>query len=58
MSPELMDQQAYKNGAMLFEIKSKDGKITHAGLLDFTSPEGTVGLPIKVINSLFTSKVI
>ncbi len=42
----LMDQDAPKNGAMFFELGSLGGR-THAGVLDFTAPAGTVVLPRK-----------
>ena len=42
----LMDQDAPKNGAMFFELGSLGGQ-THAGVLDFTAPAGTVVLPRK-----------
>ena len=41
-----MDQDAPKNGAMFFELSSLGGR-THAGVLDFTAPAGTVVLPRK-----------
>ena len=41
----LMDQGAMKNGAMFFEVVCPAlGTRTHAGLLEFTAEEGTVGL--------------
>lgn len=43
----LMDQDAPKNGAMFFELTSLGGR-THAGVLDFSAPSGTVVLPRKV----------
>lgn len=41
---ELTQQDASKNGAMLFELSS-GGRRTHAGVLDFAAAEGTVGIP-------------
>jgi hypothetical protein len=45
----LMDQDAPKNGAMFFELSSLGGR-THAGVLDFTAPAGTVVIPRKACN--------
>ena len=42
-----MQQNAPKNGAMFFEVTSL-GFRTHAGVLDFNAPPGTVVLPRKV----------
>jgi hypothetical protein len=44
----LMDQGASRNGAMMFEVKTPGGRVTHAGLLDFSSAEGFVAVPKKV----------
>jgi len=49
----LMDQKAYKNGPYFFELENNMGRITHAGLLDFASAEGFVGLPTKVVRCLW-----
>ena len=54
-SPELMAQDAPKNGAMFFELRAGSGATTHAGLLDFTAGEGTVGVPPQVAASLWPS---
>lgn len=51
---DLTRQEASKNGAMLFEISAR-GKRTHAGVLDFTAVEGTVGLPTAMAQSLWGS---
>lgn len=48
MGNDLTNQGASRNGAMMFELRSQDGRITHAGVLDFTAPEGTVQIPAKV----------
>jgi Ubiquitin fusion degradation protein UFD1 len=48
----LMSQDVPKNGAIFFEVATQDGRRTHAGVLDFTAPEGTVVLPHKVVRSL------
>ena len=49
----LMDQCAMKNGAMFFEVAWPAlGTRTHAGLLEFTAEEGTVGLPDAVCLAL------
>ncbi|GMH35773.1 hypothetical protein BSKO_03641 [Bryopsis sp. KO-2023] len=53
VSNDLMDQGSSRNGAMLFEVATPSGRSTHAGLLEFTAAEGTVGLPRKVIRSLW-----
>eukprot|EP01024_Parvocaulis_polyphysoides_P027087 TRINITY_DN24622_c0_g1_i3.p1 TRINITY_DN24622_c0_g1~~TRINITY_DN24622_c0_g1_i3.p1 ORF type:complete len:407 (+),score=68.53 TRINITY_DN24622_c0_g1_i3:133-1353(+) len=52
MSVELMRQNAPKNGTMLFEIQSGES-VTHAGVLEFSAPEGVVMLPKKVVNCLW-----
>lgn len=49
----LMAQDAPKNGAMLFEVAASNGGKTHAGVLEFTAPEGVVLLPEKVANCLW-----
>ena len=48
----LMAQGAPRNGAMLFELSTPGGCITHAGLLEFTAAEGFVALPRKVSEQL------
>eukprot|EP00210_Caulerpa_lentillifera_P002584 g2478.t1 len=56
MSSELMQQGAPKNGALLFELTAENGGgKTHAGVLDFTAPEGTVGIPPHVAQCLWES---
>lgn len=50
----LMDQGAPKNGAMHFELVCPaSGAHTHAGLLEFTGPEGQVALPRAVAEALW-----
>ncbi|KAI8477049.1 MAG: ubiquitin fusion degradation protein UFD1-domain-containing protein [Monoraphidium minutum] len=51
----LMAQEAFKNGAMLFEVSAPNGARTHAGVLEFSSdvPEGVALLPEKVQDSLW-----
>lgn len=49
----LMDQDAPRNGAMMFELTTPGGSVTHAGLLEFTSPEGVVSLPRRVADCLW-----
>ena len=51
---ELHNQDAFSRGALFFEIKSSiySNNITHCGVREFSATEGTIGLPIKVINSL------
>ena len=51
----LMAQGAPRNGAMLFELSTPGGCITHAGLLEFTAAEGFVALPRKVSEQLLFS---
>ncbi|CAM9750349.1 unnamed protein product [Chrysoparadoxa australica] len=48
----LSQQDAMSAGPMLFELTIEGGNRTHAGVLQFTSEEGTVGLPSKVCRSL------
>lgn len=49
MGKELTDQGASRFGALLFELQTAGGRVcTHAGVLEFTAPEGTVMLPPKV----------
>jgi len=57
MGDELMGMDAPKNGAMLFELTTPSGRATHAGVLEFTAPEGCVQLPRKVIRSLWGRQV-
>ena len=51
---ELNNLDAFSRGALFFEIKSSiySNNITHCGVREFSATEGTIGLPIKVINSL------
>lgn len=49
----LLNQSASRNGAMLFEVAASNGGRTHAGVLEFTAPEGVVLLPPKVVNCLW-----
>ncbi|GAX85225.1 hypothetical protein CEUSTIGMA_g12645.t1 [Chlamydomonas eustigma] len=49
----LMDQGASRNGAMMFEVKTPGGCVTHAGLLDFSAAEGFVAIPKKVADCLW-----
>ena len=44
----LMSQDAYKNGPMFFRLAAPGGRVTHAGLLEFSGAEGFVALPLKV----------
>ncbi|KAK9862696.1 hypothetical protein WJX84_000990 [Apatococcus fuscideae] len=50
---ELMAQDASKNGAIYFELQTSSGAKTHASVLDFSAPEGTVALPQQTARSLF-----
>mmetsp|Transcript_1809 Transcript_1809/g.4608 ORF Transcript_1809/g.4608 Transcript_1809/m.4608 type:complete len:473 (+) Transcript_1809:105-1523(+) len=77
-SSQLMDLDAYKNGALLFELRlpaphgmrssevpstsgrssspSSSGsgmRTTHAGVLEFSAPEGVIALPSKVRECLW-----
>lgn len=54
---DLMDQDTMRNGAMLFEIKAGDRR-THAGVLDFSAVEGTVGLPSHTARNVFGDSAI
>lgn len=55
VSAELMAQRASKNGALLFELTAENGRLTHAGVLDFSAPEGTVAIPPHVASCLWES---
>eukprot|EP00955_Chlamydomonas_euryale_P109908 365965-Chlamydomonas_euryale.AAC.20 len=48
-----MDQDAPRNGAMHFELRTPGGASTHAGLLEFSAAEGTVQLPARVADNLW-----
>jgi len=54
---ELLNQQnALANGPLMFRINLSDSTaFTHCGVREFTADEGTVGLPLKVIESLHLS---
>lgn len=43
---------ASHNGVAAFEITTSGGAVTHATLLDFTAPEGAIGMPETVLRSL------
>lgn len=49
----LMSQDAPKNGAMLFELSTSAGRSLHAGVLDFSAAQGTVGVPEHLIRNLW-----
>lgn len=49
----LLAQEASKNGAPLFQLSTPHGSVTHAGVLEFTAPEGVILLPTKVARCLF-----
>lgn len=49
----LMDQDASRNGALLFELTTPGGSRTHAGVLEFNGPEGVVAVPRKVAQCLW-----
>mmetsp|Transcript_10221 Transcript_10221/g.10294 ORF Transcript_10221/g.10294 Transcript_10221/m.10294 type:complete len:429 (-) Transcript_10221:330-1616(-) len=48
-------QDALSNGPLIFRIhvEGVNKKITHCGVREFTATEGTIGLPSKVIDSLY-----
>lgn len=48
-----MSQDAPKNGAMLFELSTSAGRSLHAGVLDFSAAQGTVGVPEHLIRNLW-----
>lgn len=52
-----MAQGVSKNGAIMFEVTAISGRSTHAGLLEFSSEENVVGLPKKVVQSLWGPEV-
>ncbi len=44
-----MRQDAAKNGALFFQLTALEtGRVTHVSLLEFTAPDGVIGLPRKV----------
>lgn len=51
-------KNAFYNGPLHFEISCslKPHIITHCGMREFSAQEGTVGLPTKVIHSLFQNE--
>lgn len=53
---QLMAQNAPKNGPMMFELTSTQGTRTSVGVLEFSGPEGVVGLPRKVVRSLWPTE--
>lgn len=60
---ELNPQNAFDLGVFTFELSTTDTnghvvRTTHAGVLEFVADSGTVGLPPKVVASLFTDGVI
>ena len=57
MSNELMEQEAFRNGALLFAIEAENGNRTHVGVLQFTAQEGTVMLPPHVVQCLWGEDV-
>ena len=48
-----MSQDAPKNGAMLFELSTSAGRSLHAGVLDFSAAQGTIGVPEHLIRNLW-----
>ena len=57
MSQELMRQEAYRNGALLFELTTENGNRTHVGVLHFSAAEGTILLPPHVRRCLWGQDV-
>ena len=55
---ELLRQDSPKNGSMFFELSSDQGNSTHAGVLDFTAPEGHIMVPPQVAASLWPEGAI
>lgn len=52
-SLDLERQQASRHGQLFFELSNAStGRTTHASILDFSAPEGTVGLPAEVLANL------
>lgn len=53
---QLTKQDALAQGPMLFRVTrllgGSEARTTHAGVLEFSAAEGTVGLPVKVQRSL------
>ena len=45
MSQELMRQEAFRNGALLFELTAENGNRTHVGVLHFSAAEGSILVP-------------
>ncbi len=50
---DLMAQHATKNGLMYFELLTASGARTHASVLEFSAPPGTIALPQQTARSLF-----
>jgi len=53
MGQEVMSQEAFKNGANLFELAADNGNRTHVGVLNFSAPEGSIQIPPHVMNCLW-----
>lgn len=54
----LTSQDAFGHGPLTFRlIDAATGRITHCGVREFTAPESTIGLPTKVLQSLFDEDV-
>lgn len=50
------EKDAFQHGPLMFEISSNQGNhITHCGVREFSAPDGTIGLPEKVLKSLLVS---
>jgi hypothetical protein len=49
----LLQQDAMKNGTYFFELSHPSGRRTHAALLEFSSAEGFIGVPRKVMRCLY-----
>ena len=46
---------AFSRGVFLFRLTFQNGKTTHAGVREFTAPQGAIGLSSKVFHSLTES---
>ncbi|KAK9053321.1 hypothetical protein SSX86_029954 [Deinandra increscens subsp. villosa] len=55
---ELSDQGAFDKGPLHFQlsVNHQDQGSTHAGVLEFTADEGTVGIPPHIWNNLYSKQ--
>lgn len=47
---ELSGQDVFGTNVVIFRITAQSGKVTHAGVREFSAPVGHVGLPKKVVD--------